>query len=221
MVVQALGLLPALRSVGFSWRWRWGPRSLGLREIGRLAGWMLCYVAANQVAVFVAVRILTRVAGQGSPSVLAFNNVFLLTMMAHGIVGVSVMTALLPRMSAAAAEGRHADVSADLSRGIRLTAAARPRSPSSTRVLGVGRLRHPLPGRRVRPQRRPVATGVCWSWPRSRCAALDQLPVLRTRSTPLQGNRTAALINLPVVACGSVSTCSCRPPQPVCCPRSA
>src|SRR3712207_8632984 len=45
-------------------------------EIGRLAGWMLCYVAANQVAVFVVVRILNRVAGKGSASVLAFNNVF-------------------------------------------------------------------------------------------------------------------------------------------------
>ena len=35
-------------------------------------------------------------------------------MMAHGIVAVSIITALLPRMSAAAADGRYADVTADL-----------------------------------------------------------------------------------------------------------
>src|SRR5918997_3756639 len=85
---------------------------------------MLLYVAANQVAIFVVVNMLNRVSGRADASVLAYNNVYLLTMMAHGIIGVSVMTALLPKMSAAAAEGRHADVSADLTRGIRLVATA-------------------------------------------------------------------------------------------------
>lgn len=42
---------------------------------------------------------------------------FLLLMMAHGIIAVSIITALMPRMSAAAADGRYADVAADLSRG--------------------------------------------------------------------------------------------------------
>jgi len=107
MVAQAAGLLPALRRVGFAWKWRWDPRGLGLREIGKLAGWMLCYVAANQIAVFVVVNMLNGVADTGrNAGVLIFNNVFLLTMMAHGIIGVSVMTALLPKMSAAAADGR-------------------------------------------------------------------------------------------------------------------
>ena len=56
--------------------------------------------------------------------VLTFNHVFLLVMMAHGIIGVSVMTALMPRMSAAAADGRSADIAADLTGGIRMTTAA-------------------------------------------------------------------------------------------------
>src|SRR6185312_10301342 len=38
MIVQAAGLLPALRKVGFRWKWRWDPRSLGMGEVGRLAG---------------------------------------------------------------------------------------------------------------------------------------------------------------------------------------
>jgi putative peptidoglycan lipid II flippase len=199
MVVQAIGLLPALRKVGFSWRWRWDPRSLGLGEIGRLAGWMLCYVGANQVAVFVVVRILNRVAGKDSASVLAFNNVFLLTMMAHGIIGVSVMTALLPKMSAAAADGRYAEVSADLSRGIRLTATALApiavvygvlAAPISVMLFQGGRFGNQA----------ALATGTVLV-----VAAFAVLPLsisyLCTYAFySLQGNKTAALINLPVVA---------------------
>jgi putative peptidoglycan lipid II flippase len=44
-------------------------------------------------------------------------------MMAHGIIAVSIITALMPRMSAAAADGRFRDVTADLSRGTRMVTA--------------------------------------------------------------------------------------------------
>ena len=199
MVVQAIGLLPALRKVGFTWKWRWDPRSLGLREVGKLAGWMLCYVAANQVAVFVVVRILNRVAGEDSASVLAFNNVFLLVTMAHGIIGVSVMTALLPKMSAAAADGRYAEVSADLSRAIRLTATALAPIAVVYGVLGA-----------------PIAVTLFQGGAYGNDAALATGTVLVVAAFAvvplsisylctytfysLQGNKTAALINLPVVA---------------------
>jgi len=43
-------------------------------------------------------------------------------MMAHGIIAVSIITALLPRMSSAAAAGRYADFTDDLSRGTRMSA---------------------------------------------------------------------------------------------------
>lgn len=199
MVVQALGLLPALRKVGFAWRWRWDPRGLGLGEIGRLAGWMLCYVGANQIAVFVVVRLLSRVSGKNSPSVLAYNNVFLLMMMAHGIIGVSIMTALLPKMSAAAADGRYADVSADLSRGIRLTATALAPIAVLYAVLGAPIAVTLFQGGRYT-NAQAVATGGVLV-----VAAFAVLPLsisyLCTYAFySLQGNKTAALINLPVVA---------------------
>ncbi|MEU4557324.1 murein biosynthesis integral membrane protein MurJ [Actinoplanes sp. NPDC023936] len=199
MIVQAAGLLPALRKVGFRWKFRWDPRALGLREIGSLAGWMLCYVAANQVAVFVVVRILNEVAGKGSASVLAFNNVYLLTMMAHGIIGVSVMTALLPKMSAAAADGRYAEVSADLTRGIKLVSAALAPIAVVYGVLGA-----------------PLSVFLFQGGNYSNDAALDTGTVLTVAGFAvlplsisylctyafysLQGNKTVALINLPVVA---------------------
>jgi putative peptidoglycan lipid II flippase len=199
MVAQALGLLPALRKVGFSWRWRWGPRSLGLREIGRLGGWMLCYVGANQVALFVAVAILNRVAGEDSAGVLAFNYAFLLTMMAHGIIGVSIMTALLPKMSAAAADGRYSEVSADLSRGIRLTAVALAPIAVLYGVLGAPIAVFLFQGARFTNDD-ALATGAVLV-----VAAFAVLPLsisyLCTYAFySLQGNKTVALINLPVVA---------------------
>jgi putative peptidoglycan lipid II flippase len=198
MVAQAVGLLPALRRVGFAWRWRWAPRSLGLGEVGRLAGWMLCYVGANQLAVFVVVRVLNGVSGGNNASVLAFNNVYLLTMMAHGIIGVSVMTALLPKMSAAAAEGRYSDVSADLSRGIRLTTTALAPIAVAYGVLGVPIAVSLFQGGAFT-ARDAFATGTVLT-----VAALAVIPLsvsyLCTYAFyALQGNKTVALINIPVV----------------------
>ncbi|RLP95835.1 murein biosynthesis integral membrane protein MurJ [Micromonospora sp. CV4] len=122
VAIQAAGLLPALRRVGFQWKLRFDFRALGLRELGRLGGWMFCYVAVSQVGLIVLFNLLNR-AGDGDAGALIYNNVFLLLMMAHGIIAVSIITALMPRMSAAAADGRYADVAADLSRGTRTVSA--------------------------------------------------------------------------------------------------
>ncbi|WP_405091774.1 murein biosynthesis integral membrane protein MurJ [Micromonospora sp. NBC_01392] len=123
VAVQTAGLLPALRKVGFRWRWRFDFRALGLAELARLGGWMFCYVGVNQLGLFVVVNLLTRAAGGNNAGLLIYNNVFLLLMMAHGIIAVSIITALMPRMSAAAAEGRFDEVTADLSRGTRMVTA--------------------------------------------------------------------------------------------------
>lgn len=128
VAVQAAGLLPALRKVGFRWKWRFDFRELGLRELAKLGGWMFCYVGVNQLGLFVVVNLLLRASGESSDGethagLLIYNNVFLLLMMAHGIIAVSIITALMPRMSAAAADGRFRDVTADLSRGTRMVTA--------------------------------------------------------------------------------------------------
>jgi putative peptidoglycan lipid II flippase len=198
MVAQVIGLLPALRKVGFAWKWRWAPRSLGLGEVGRLAGWMLCYVAANQIAVFVVVRVLNGVSGGNNASVLAFNNVYLLTMMAHGIIGVSVMTALLPKMSTAAAEGRYADVSADLNRGIRLTTTALAPIAVSYGVLGVPIAVTLFQGGAFTYQD-AFATGTVLVVAAFAVIPLSVSYLCTYAFYALQGNRTVALINIPVV----------------------
>ena len=122
IVVQAAGLFPALRKVGFRWRWRWDWRELRLPELARVGGWMLGYVAVSQVALVIVLALAQRAADRGGPGPMVFNNAYLIFMMAHGIVAVSIITALLPRMSTAAAEHRYADVAAQLSLGTRLSA---------------------------------------------------------------------------------------------------
>ena len=200
MVVQAVGLLPALRKVGFSWKWRWAPRELGLGEIGKLAGWMLCYVVANQVAVFLVVRVLSGVSGDDrNASTLAFNNVFLLTMMAHGIIGVSVMTALLPKMSAAAADGRFEEVSANLTRGIRLTTTALAPIAVAYGVLGVPIAVTLFQGGNLSYDQ-AFATGRVLVVAAFAVIPLSISYLCTYAFYSLQGNKTVALINLPVVA---------------------
>ncbi|MGW4677962.1 murein biosynthesis integral membrane protein MurJ [Micromonospora taraxaci] len=123
VAVQATGLLPALRKVGFRWKLRFDFRALGLRELGRLGAWMICYVAVSQVGLIVLFNLLNRAGKENAAGPLIYNNVFLLLMTAHGIIAVSIITALMPRMSAAAADGRYADLAADLSRGTRTVTA--------------------------------------------------------------------------------------------------
>lgn len=120
IVVQAAGLWPALRRVGFRYRWRGDFRALRLGELGRLGAWMFCYVAVNQVSVLVVMSLVNEGEGAG---LLIFNNVFLLMMMAHGIVGVSIIMALMPRLSAASADRRYPDMIDDLAKGARMSVA--------------------------------------------------------------------------------------------------
>jgi putative peptidoglycan lipid II flippase len=122
IVVQAAGLIPALRKIGFRWRWRWDFRALHLGELARIGGWMLGYVLVSQVGVVVALKIAKIAADRaGAPGPAIYLNSYLIFAMAHGIVAVSILTALMPRMSAAAASGRYADVAAQLSLGVRLS----------------------------------------------------------------------------------------------------
>lgn len=121
IVVQVTGLWPALRRVRFRMRWRFDFAALRLGELARLGAWMFCYVGANQVGVLVVLSLINDASAKAG--LLIFNQVFLLLMMAHGIVGVSIIMALMPRMSAASADRRYGDLVDDISRGARMSAA--------------------------------------------------------------------------------------------------
>ncbi|SEO23137.1 murein biosynthesis integral membrane protein MurJ [Actinacidiphila rubida] len=131
IAVQALGLLPALRGARFRWRPRFDWRGWGLTAPLRAGGWTLALVLVNQLAYWVVTRLSTS-AGQHALAAghhagvgyAAYSNAYSLWVVPQGIVTVSVVTAMLPRMSRAAADGDHAAIGADLSRGLRISATA-------------------------------------------------------------------------------------------------
>jgi putative peptidoglycan lipid II flippase len=123
IVAQTVALIPSLRAPRVRVRFRTDLRDAGLGEIGRLARWVLLYVVANQLAYLVVVNLANKHAlndlGRGYPS---YVNAFVLWQLPHAVIAVSVITALLPRMSRAAADGRLPDLRDALNRGLRLSA---------------------------------------------------------------------------------------------------
>jgi putative peptidoglycan lipid II flippase len=199
IVVQATGLLPALRKVGFRWRWRWDFRELHLRELLRIGGWMLGYVLVSQVGVIVALKIAKIAADRaGAPGPAIYLNSYLVFMMAHGIVAVSILTALMPRMSAAAAAGRYADVADQLSLGTRLSAVILVPATAGYLVLGRA-LGVTLFGYGEYSHQQAVQTGVVIA-----VAGLGLVPFAISQLQlgafyAMPDTRTPALLNVPVV----------------------
>jgi len=126
IVVQTVALLPSLRASGFRWRPRFDFRGTGLGAAGRLAGWVLLYVVVNQLGYLVVVRLATAAGRAAGASAAAgyspYFYAFTIFSLPHAVVAVSVITALLPRMSRQAGDGRRDALGAELSSGLRLAA---------------------------------------------------------------------------------------------------
>ncbi len=118
IAAQAAIMVLSLRRTGFRFRWRWG-WDHRLSEFGALAFWVVLYTVVSQVGMVVT----TRVTSQGTPgSVATFNYAWLLSQVPYGVLGVSLLTALMPRISRAAAAKDTRDFVADLSLGSRMSA---------------------------------------------------------------------------------------------------
>ncbi|MFD3725431.1 murein biosynthesis integral membrane protein MurJ [Streptomyces sp. NPDC058671] len=125
IALQALALVPSLRAAGFRWRPRLDWRGSGLGEPLRSAGWLVLLVLTNQAAYWVTTLLATSAGESVSGGGLAaYNNAYLLWTVPHGIITVSLVTALLPRMSGAAADGDLAAVRRDVSYALRTSSAA-------------------------------------------------------------------------------------------------
>ncbi|WSM02764.1 murein biosynthesis integral membrane protein MurJ [Streptomyces sp. NBC_01718] len=130
IAVQTLALVPALRAAKFRWRPRFDWRGSGLTRPLRSAGWLVMLVLTNQVAYWVVTRLST-LTGQhaveqgvaGGVGYTAYSYAYQLWVVPQGIVTVSLVTALMPRMSRAAAGGDLVGVRRDVSYALRTTAA--------------------------------------------------------------------------------------------------
>jgi putative peptidoglycan lipid II flippase len=95
VVAMALVLLPAVTHAGGDFRWHWAPRHPAVRKLTRLSGWTVGYVAANQVAFFVVLVLAYRSSGAVSVYLAAFT----FYQLPHGLLAVSIMTALAPEFA--------------------------------------------------------------------------------------------------------------------------
>jgi murein biosynthesis integral membrane protein MurJ len=127
IVAQTAALIPSLRRVGFRWRPRFDFRRAEVSEIGRMGGWMFGYVLTTQVS-FAVTAIVANVAGSrvsqadAGAGYAAYGNAWQLFQLPYAIVGISVITAMLPRMSAHAASRNFGLVRDDFSGAARLAA---------------------------------------------------------------------------------------------------
>ncbi|WP_069769294.1 murein biosynthesis integral membrane protein MurJ [Streptomyces sp. LUP30] len=127
LVVQALAMIPYLRETGFRLRLRFDWRGHGLGKAATLAKWTVLFVLANQAGALVVTQLSTS-AGKASPvdgtGFAAYANAQLIWGLPQAIITVSLMAALLPRISRSAAESDTGAVRDDISQGLRTTAVA-------------------------------------------------------------------------------------------------
>lgn len=117
VVAMGLALLPSMRGLDIGLRWRWDPRHPAVRELARLSGWTLGYVAANIAALqFVQYALGFGPNGDLAAYNLAYTTFFVLP---HGIFAVSIMTAIQPDLAEAFLERRRGRFRTTLSTGIR------------------------------------------------------------------------------------------------------
>ncbi|MEU4829963.1 murein biosynthesis integral membrane protein MurJ [Streptosporangium sp. NPDC023615] len=121
IVVQCAVLVVALHRVGFRFRPRFDMRNAGLDEMGRTAVWTFAYVGIGQISFLITTNLATgagnRAPGAGNS---AYAYAYQLFQLPYGIIAVSVITAMLPRMSRGVADGQLDTVREEFASGVRL-----------------------------------------------------------------------------------------------------
>ena len=142
IVAQALVLIVPLWRSGFRYTPRWGFRGVGLRTASTVALWAFAALGVSTLG-FIITSQVTTYAGQAGtladlkvPGKISYSNAFLIFMLPHSLVTVSLVTALFTRMSKAAGAGSLDEVRKDVDRGMRLTAVATVPATVGAFVLG-------------------------------------------------------------------------------------
>jgi putative peptidoglycan lipid II flippase len=124
IAAQLLILLPFLKSAGFRFRPRFDLRDTGLGHTLRLGVWTVLFVVVNQIAYTVVVRLASggtaaAVDGGTGTGYTVYAQSFLIVMVPHAVVTVSLATAILPRLSDRANVGDLGGVAGTLSLSLR------------------------------------------------------------------------------------------------------
>ncbi len=117
VVAQAAVLLVAIRRERISLRPLWGIDDR-LKKFGTMAAAMVLYVLISQIGLIVGNQIASSAAASG-PAI--YNYTWLVLQLPFGMIGVTVLTVVMPRLSRNAAAENGPAVLADLSLATRLT----------------------------------------------------------------------------------------------------
>jgi len=142
VAAQALVLVVPLWRSGFRFRPRWGFRGVGLGTASTVALWTFGALTVSTAGFIITSQVLTYAGKAGAlahlvvPGKISYTNAFLIFMLPHSLVTVSLVTALFTRMSRAAHAGDLVEVRSDVTKGMRLTAVATIPATVGALVLG-------------------------------------------------------------------------------------
>lgn len=119
VALQAILLVFFWKRVGLSYRPDFRLRGVGLGRAGRIAIWTFAALLLTVLAGFIENSTVSGPSGDNA-SATALQKAWLVFMLPHSVIAVSVATAYFTRMSGHAAAGRMADFRADVSASIRV-----------------------------------------------------------------------------------------------------
>jgi putative peptidoglycan lipid II flippase len=118
IAVQAVVLFWFWRRIGLRYRPDFAWRGVGLGAAGRMAGWTFGMLLLTTFAGIVQTQVVLQASGTGA-SVAAIDNAWLVFMLPHSVITVSIATAYFTRMSEHAHAGALDRVRDDLSSAVR------------------------------------------------------------------------------------------------------
>lgn len=118
IVAMTVALIPFLKPAGVRLRFNLDWRNRSVKQVGRMSGWTLGYVLANQAALLVVLILANDYDG----GVSAYTGAFIFFLLPHALFAVSIMTTLVPELSACAGRLDWAGFRNRFSMGLRLMA---------------------------------------------------------------------------------------------------
>ncbi|MGA1679000.1 MAG: murein biosynthesis integral membrane protein MurJ, partial [Candidatus Nanopelagicales bacterium] len=119
IAVQALVLIPVLKKVNYQFRFNFAFKNSGLGLASKLAIWTFGYVIVNQLTYVLITRLAAGAnVSQSDIGFTAYQNAYLIFMLPHSIIAVSLVTALLPRFSNLATEQSKNELVLEIKRSI-------------------------------------------------------------------------------------------------------
>jgi putative peptidoglycan lipid II flippase len=126
IALQALVLVPYLRQAGFHYRPRFDFRGVGLGKTLKLGAWTLLFIIANQIAFVWINKIATGSTldgardGEAAAGSTVYGLGFLISQLPHGVITVSLATAIIPTLAGLAADRRYDRFRLELGRTVRI-----------------------------------------------------------------------------------------------------